>query len=78
MAQKRALLAPEIDNRNQYRDDVERPNASDSLPDEVSVAAQIQFTAGVAIAVGQNKAAEDKEEINPGVTAVPKTELEVR
>jgi len=40
----------------------------------MSVAAQVQLTAGVAIAVSQNKAAEDKEEINLEVTAVPKTE----
>lgn len=72
----RPVLAPEIDNRDQHCDHVEGPNASDSLPDEMSVAAQIQPTAGVAIAVSQNKAAEDKEEINPEVTAVPKTKLE--
>src|SRR5437016_1748964 len=72
----RPILAPEIDNRNQHRDDVERPNAGNSLPDEVSVATQVQLAAGVAIAVGQNKAAEDKEKIDPEVTAVPKTELE--
>src|SRR5437764_1753731 len=72
----RPVLAPEIDNRDQHRDHVERPNAGDSLPDEVSVAAQVQLVAGVAIAVGQNKTAENKEEINPEVTAVPKTELE--
>src|SRR5437667_12419126 len=72
----RPVLAPEIDNRDQHRDHVERPNTGDSLPDEMSVTAQIQLTAGVAIAVSQNKAAEDKEEINPEVTAVPKTKLE--
>ena len=72
----RPVLAPEIDNRDQHRDHVERPDAGDPLPDEVSVATQIQFTARVAIAVSQNETAEDKEEINPEITAVPKTELE--
>ena len=51
-------------------------DANDSLPDEVSVAAQIQLAARVSIALSENKTIKDKKEINLQVTAVPKTEFE--
>src|ERR1041385_9076492 len=68
-----AELEVEIDNGKAHGHKMQRPDARAALPDKMTVTLPTKCSACFAVAISENKAAENEEEINPQITSVSKT-----
>ena len=63
------VFVPEVKKRSDQCQEMKRPNPGNPVPDEVPIDALVQSPALVAIAIGQDKTAENEKEIDPKVAS---------